>query len=114
MDIGYGYFQPRTLALHRQYLEDGLKMNAQAAGLPPDDQFRWNTESLLEVDDWLKKATPRATGPLPKEAQNGGLGLSALYCNELTGLCRPEELAALLACAEPASASITAFPLTRP
>ena len=101
MDIGYAYLQAKTLELHRQYLEAGLKENAeaQASGLPSDDRFRWNLESLVEADDWLKKASPDQIALFEKEAQSGDLGLSGLYCNELTGICRPEELAALLACA---------------
>jgi alpha-mannosidase len=99
MDIGYAYLQDKALALHQQYLETGLKLNAADANLPPDDRFRWNIESLYEVDDWLKHATPAQTAEFRTAVKSGNLGLSALYCNELTGLCRPEELAALFACA---------------
>ena len=99
MDIGYAYLQAKTLELHRQYLETGLKRNTETASLPTDDRFRWNLESLVEVDDWLKTATPEQIAQFQTQAQTDNLGLSALYCNELTGLCRPEELAALLACA---------------
>lgn len=99
-DIGYNYLQAEALARHQSYLEEGLALNAASAGLPTDDRFRWNLETLYEADDWLKKATPAQVAAFQKAAQTGNLGLDALYCNELTGLCRPEELVSLLACAQ--------------
>ncbi len=98
-DLGYNYLQAEALARHQSYLEEGLALNAASADLPTDDRFRWNLETLYEADDWLKKATPAQAAAFQKAAQTGNLGLDALYCNELTGLCRPEELVALLACA---------------
>lgn len=99
MDIGYGYTQPVSLALHQKYLEDALTQIPKYSAWPSDDRFRWNIESLVEIDDWLKKASPAQIAAFQKAVRGGDLGLSALYCNELTGLCRPEELAALLTCA---------------
>ena len=96
MDIGYAYLQADALARHQQDLQDGLKLNAAQAGLPPDDRFRWNLESLVEADNWLKQASPEQIAQFQTAVRTGNLGLSALYCNELTGLCRPEELVALL------------------
>lgn len=98
-DLGYNYTQAEALARHQSYLEEGLALNAASMGLPTDDRFRWNLETLYEADDWLKKATPAQIATFQKAAQTGNLGLDALYCNELTGLCRPEELVSLLACA---------------
>ena len=40
------------------------------ARLPADDRFRWNLESLVEVDDWLKKATPEQTAQFQTGGQN--------------------------------------------
>lgn len=99
MDIGYAYLQQEALRRHQQDVEEGLRLSAAAVGLPYDDRFRWNVESLYEVDDWLKKAAPPQIAQFRHAVLSGDLGLSAIYCNELTGLCRPEELVSLLACA---------------
>lgn len=98
-DLGYNYLQADALARHQGYLEEGLVLNAASAHLPTDDRFRWNLETLYEADDWLKKATPVQVAAFQKAAWTDNLGLDALFCNELTGLCRPEELVALLVCA---------------
>jgi hypothetical protein len=99
MDIGYAYLQQEATARHSQYLEAGLKANAEARAqaLPSDDRFRWNIESLYEADDWLhSKASPAQIAEFVQDAKSGDLGLSAMYCNELTGLCKPEELLSLM------------------
>jgi len=99
MDVGYNYLPQRALAEHQKDIVEALDLFPQSASLPFDNRFRWNCESLYEVDDWLKSATPAQVDAFRAAANNGDLGLSALYCNELTGLCRPEELAALMDCA---------------
>lgn len=99
MDVGYNYLPQQALEQHQKDLAEALELSSHSAGLPFDDRFRWNAESLYEVDDWLKSATPEQQATFAHAVKNGNLGLSALYCNELTGLCRPEELAALLDCA---------------
>ena len=96
MDVGYNYMQREATERHHQYLETGLMLNADAVRLPYDDRFRWNCESLYEVDGWLEAASPVQVARFQGAVRNGDLGLSALYCNELTGLCRPEELVSLL------------------
>ncbi len=100
MDVGYNYLQAEALTRHGQYLVEGLKQIAATAALPSDDRFRWNVESLIEVEEWLKRATPTQIAEFQQAAKRGDLGLAALYCNELTGLCRPEELVSLLASAD--------------
>jgi len=96
MDVGYDYLQQEATERHHQYLAAGLKLNSAASSLPYDDRFRWNCESLYEVDGWLQAASPKQLARFQAAVRNGDLGLSALYCNELTGLCRPEELVSLL------------------
>ncbi|BDI34401.1 hypothetical protein CCAX7_64520 [Capsulimonas corticalis] len=97
-DIGYTDVQADALAKHQRYLEEGMALAASTAKLPPDARFKWNIETLYEIDDWLKTASPKQIDTFLQTARTGGLGLDALYANELTGLCRPEELVSYLAC----------------
>jgi alpha-mannosidase len=98
-DIGYTDVQPDALAKHQRYLEEGMALASQTAHRTPDARFKWNLEVLYEADEWLKAATPAQTAQFVKSMKSGGIGLDALYANELTGLCRPEELVSYLACA---------------
>jgi hypothetical protein len=96
MDIGYTDLQPATLRRHQEYLEQGLQLAEKTASYPKDARFKWNVESLYEIDGWLKTASPEKIAAFKKAVKDGVLGLDALYDNELTGLCRPEELVAYL------------------
>jgi len=53
-------------------------------------------EVLWAVDSYLRQATPEKQKEFVEAVQRGWIGLDALYGNELTALCRPEELARLL------------------
>ena len=56
-------------------------------------------EVLWAVDSYLKQATPAQREQFIAAVKSGQVGLQALYGNELTGLCRPEELLRLLSSA---------------
>ena len=51
------------------------------------------------MDSFLKQATPEKRSEFIHAVKAGQVELDALYGNELTGLCRPEELFRLLGCA---------------
>ncbi len=51
---------------------------------------------LWAVDSYLKQASPKERRAFIDAVRNGWIGLDALYGNELTALCRPEELIRLV------------------
>ena len=59
---------------------------------PANARFKWNVEVLWAVDSYLKNAPPEKQQQFLDSVKAGWIGLEALYRNELTGLCRPEEL----------------------
>ena len=68
----------------------------KTADYPPGAQFKWNTEVLWAVDSYLRQASPEKQQELIDAIRAGQVELDALYGNELTGLCRPEELLRLM------------------
>lgn len=95
VDVGYLFYQPVAIHLHHVYINDALNLIRQTAHLPPDAQFKWNIESMIEMDGYLKgfeKASPTLTANFINAVRAGTMGLDGTYCNELTGLCRPQEL----------------------
>jgi alpha-mannosidase len=92
MDIGYAFYAPAALRLHAQYILDALKLIAQNRENPPDAQFRWNLEVMIEAREFLKIATSAQKKAFFDAIASGHIGLDGLYDNELTGLCQPEEL----------------------
>ncbi len=95
VDIGYLFYQPVAIHDHHVYINDALKLIKQTAHLSPAARFKWNIESMIEVDGYLKgfeKASPTVTANFINAVRAGKMGLDGTYCNELTGLCRPQEL----------------------
>ena len=62
----------------------------------PGARFKWNVEVLWAADSYLKQASPEKQQEFIDAVKKGWIGLDALYGNELTALCRPEELVRLV------------------
>ncbi|MBI4323934.1 MAG: glycoside hydrolase [Chloroflexi bacterium] len=92
VDIGYTHVQTEVERAQWRYLETAIDTARKTAGHPPGARFKWNVEVLWAVDGYLKQATPEKQREFMDAVKAGQIGLDALYGNELTGLCRPEEL----------------------
>ena len=91
-DVGFKYYQPVALRLHADYIIQALRLIRETRHEPPDAQFRWNLECMIEARQFMKIATPKQKKDFFAAVADGHIGLDALYDNELTGLCQPEEL----------------------
>ena len=96
VDIGYTQVQTEVEHDHWQYYEQAMTPSRRTADYPPGAQFRWNVEVLWATDSYLKQATPEKQQEFIDAVRKGWIGLDALYGNELTALCRPEELVRLV------------------
>jgi alpha-mannosidase len=96
VDIGYTHLQSEVMKMQWNHLEVALAASKRTAGYPAGAQFKWNVEVLWAVDGYLKNATPQKRAEFIDAVKKGWVGLQALYGNELTGLCRPEELVRLV------------------
>ena len=85
-DIGYTDIQPRCMERHNQNLDLAAKLLASH----PD--FRWNCEVALQAVHYLATRTGERRDAFLRLAKERKLGVQALYCNILTGLCHHEEL----------------------
>ncbi len=92
VDIGYTHVQPDVEKKQMQNLDIAMELCRKTANNPSGSQFKWNSEVLWAVDAYLQKAAPEKQQQLLDAIRAGHVGLDALYGNELTGLCRPEEL----------------------
>ena len=92
IDIGYTHLQPEVEQLQIRNLDIVLDLCQKTADYPADARFKWNSEVHWPVDCYLRKSSPEKQQRLMEAIRAGQIGLDALYGNELTGLCRPEEL----------------------
>ncbi len=100
VDIGYTHVQTDVEHAQWQYLETAIETARRSADFPEEARFKWNVEVLWAVDSYLQQATDEQRQAFVDAVQAGQIGLQALYGNQLTGLCRPEELLRLLQCAQ--------------
>jgi len=96
VDIGYTHVQTEVVRKHWGYFEQVIELARKTADYPPGSRFKWNVEVLWAVDSYLKQATKEKREQFIEAVKKGWMGLDALYGNELTALCRPEELIRLV------------------
>ena len=73
---------------------------------PAEARFKWNCEVMWAVDSFLQQASPEERDAFAQAVRDGAIHLDGLYGNELTGLCRPEELMRLVDRAQRLSAEL--------
>jgi len=96
VDIGYTHVQTEVEQLQWEHLENAIEYARASEDYPAGSRFKWNAEVLWAVDGYLKQASSDKRQQFIEAVQKGWIGLDGLYGNELTGLCRPEELMRLV------------------
>ena len=91
-DIGYTELQTEIEDKQVNNLLLGMEYARKTADYPPGARFVWNVEVLWAADLYLRRLdAPQRTAFL-EAVKRGEVALCGMYLNELTGLCRPEEL----------------------
>ncbi len=91
-DIGYTHLQTEIEQRQVQNLVDGLAAARRTADYPAGSRFVWNVEVLWAADLYLRRLDDAKRAELIDAVRSGQVALQGMYLNELTGLCRPEEL----------------------
>ncbi len=95
-DIGYTEVQTEIEDKQVQNLLRGIAYARQTASNPPGARFVWNIEVLWAADLYLRRLNAGQRLEFMRAVKQGQVALNGMYLNELTGLCRPEELVQLL------------------
>ena len=91
-DIGYTTIQTGVEEKQINNLRQGMAIARRTASYPEGARFVWNVEVLWAADLFLKRLPPKDRDELLDAVKRGQVALNGMYLNELTGLCRPEEL----------------------
>ncbi len=91
-DIGYTELQTAIEEKQVNNLLRGIEIARQTADYPEGARFVWNVEVLWAADLYLHRLGPEARAAFVDAVKRGQVALNGMYLNELTGLCRPEEL----------------------
>jgi len=84
-DIGYTDLQPKCAETHNLNADKAVELAAKF----PD--FKWNMEVAWQAENYLATRKGEKLDAFLKLAKEGRIGVQALYCNILTGLCSTEE-----------------------
>ena len=91
-DIGYTAIQSDIEEKQINNLIQGLADARRTADYPEGARFVWNVEVLWAADLFLQRLSPKQRAEFFNAVKRGQVALNGMYLNELTGLCRPEEL----------------------
>jgi alpha-mannosidase len=91
-DLGYTDLQPKIEERQMHNIELGIDLARQTADYPEGARFVWNLEVLWSADFYMQRKSQAEKDAFIDAVQKGWVALNGMYANELTGLCRPEEL----------------------
>ena len=94
-DIGYTEIQTEIEDKQVHNLVEGIRHARRTADYPPGARFVWNVEVLWAADLYLRRLGAPERKEFFDAVKKGQVALEGMYLNELTGLCRPEELVRL-------------------
>ena len=94
-DIGYTAIQTDIEEKQINNLLQGLADARRTADYPEGARFVWNVEVLWAADLFLQRLPAPQREQFWDAVKRGQIALHGMYLNELTGLCRPEELVRL-------------------
>ena len=91
-DLGYTDLQADVEAKQIRNIKRGIELARKTNDYPEGSRFVWNLEVLWGADLYMKRGSESDRQELIDAVQKGWIGINGSYANELTGLCRPEEL----------------------
>src|SRR5882762_8184059 len=91
-DLGYTDLQTTVEEKQIRNITLGMELARRTASYPEGARFVWNLEVLWGADLFLRRKSETEKAALIEAIKNGWVSPNGMYANELTGLCRPEEL----------------------
>lgn len=91
-DIGYTEIQTAIEQKQVNNLLLGMEAARRTATYPRGARFVWNVEVLWAADLYLHRLNEQQRADFFAAVKSGQVALNGMYLNELSALCRPEEL----------------------
>ena len=91
-DLGYTDIQPHIEEKQMNNIALAIDLARKTADYPAGARFVWNEEVLWGTDLYMRRKSQSEKDELLEAVKKGWVSLNGMYANELTGLCRPEEL----------------------
>lgn len=91
-DVGYTDLQTVVADKQLNNLRRGIELARRTANYPEAARYVWNVEVLWAADLFLQRMDSTERAAFLDAVKKGQVELNGMYLNELSGLCRPEEL----------------------
>jgi len=91
-DLGYTDLQVNVEEKQMRNIALGMDLARRTASYPEGARFVWNLEVLWGADLFMQRKSEAEKTAFTEAVKKGWVALNGMYANELTGLCRPEEL----------------------
>lgn len=91
-DVGYSHHQEEVIRIHNRNISNALRYIERSRDLPLEARYKWNIETTLAIENFLKVASPAEIEQLKEGIRAGSVGIGGFYANIMTGICQPEEL----------------------
>jgi len=97
-DIGYTDLQANIERKQVRNIQMGMDLARRTEAYPEGSRFVWNLEGCWAADLWMRQTSASDQAEFVEAVRKGWVALNGMYANELTGLCRPEELLEAFRC----------------
>jgi hypothetical protein len=91
-DLGYTDIQPHIEEKQMHNITLAIDLAQKTMNYPEGSRFIWNLEVLWSADLFMRRKSQAEKDALIDAVKMGWISPNGMYANELTGLCRPEEL----------------------
>lgn len=92
VDVGYTNLQPKVLKLHMNNIDEAIALADKTQNYPEDARYKWNTEAVWVVDNYLKNADNAKKRLFWDAVKKGWINIDAAYGNINTSLTDSRQL----------------------
>jgi alpha-mannosidase len=97
VDIGYTNVQAKVLKLHMENIDESIELAKRTAAYPKEAQFKWTTEAMWVVENYLKQADAAKKQRFWDAVKKGWISLDGAYGNTNTSLTDSRQLMKMFA-----------------
>lgn len=97
VDIGYTNVQEKVLKLHMDNIDESIDLAKKTVNYPKEAQFKWTTEAMWVVDNYLKRADAAKRQRFWDAVKKGWISLDGAYGNTNTSMTDSRQLMEMFA-----------------
>lgn len=97
VDIGYTNVQAKVLKLHMDNIDESIELAKKTADYPKEAQYKWTTEAIWVVDNYLKQADEARKARFWDAVKKGWINLDGAYGNINTSMTDSRQLMKMFA-----------------